>query len=62
MSATTFTIQHFGLQVKYAICLRQDGRCRALRRVAGEANPSDPQYIFTSPGVGYMLACPDGDS
>lgn len=23
-----------------------------------EADPGDPQYILTSPGVGYMLACP----
>jgi two-component system KDP operon response regulator KdpE len=24
-----------------------------------EAEPSSPQYIVTSPGVGYMLACPE---
>ena len=24
-----------------------------------EADPSNPQYIVTSPGVGYMLACPE---
>ena len=24
-----------------------------------EAEPSTPQYILTSPGVGYMLACPE---
>ena len=33
---------------------------RYLRRKL-EANPSHPQYILTSPGVGYMLACPEGD-
>ncbi len=26
-----------------------------------ESDPSDPQYITTSQGVGYMLACPDGE-
>jgi hypothetical protein len=26
-----------------------------------EADPSSPQYILTSPGVGYMLACPEED-
>jgi two-component system KDP operon response regulator KdpE len=24
-----------------------------------EADPSDPEYIVTSPGFGYMLACPE---
>lgn len=24
-----------------------------------EVDPSNPQYILTSPGVGYMLACPE---
>lgn len=31
---------------------------RYLRRKL-EADPSNPQYIVTSPGIGYMLACPD---
>jgi len=31
---------------------------RYLRRKL-EADPSTPQYILTSPGVGYMLACPE---
>ncbi len=25
-----------------------------------ETDPSNPRYIVTSPGVGYMLACPEG--
>jgi two-component system KDP operon response regulator KdpE len=25
-----------------------------------EADPANPRYILTSPGVGYMLACPEG--
>jgi two-component system KDP operon response regulator KdpE len=32
---------------------------RYLRRKL-EVDPANPQYILTSPGVGYMLACPDG--
>jgi two-component system KDP operon response regulator KdpE len=31
---------------------------RYLRRKL-EQDPSDPVYILTSPGVGYMLACPE---
>ena len=26
-----------------------------------EENPSEPQYILTTPGVGYMLNCPEGN-
>jgi two-component system KDP operon response regulator KdpE len=26
-----------------------------------EADPSNPRYILTSQGVGYMLACPEGE-
>lgn len=26
-----------------------------------ERDPSNPQYIMTSPGVGYMLTCPEAD-
>jgi two-component system KDP operon response regulator KdpE len=26
-----------------------------------EDDSSDPQYILTSPGVGYLLACPEGE-
>ncbi len=31
---------------------------RYLRRKL-EADPANPRYILTSPGVGYLLACPD---
>jgi two-component system KDP operon response regulator KdpE len=31
---------------------------RYLRQKLEEA-PSNPQFIVTSPGVGYMLACPE---
>ena len=31
---------------------------RHLRRKI-EANPSEPRYILTTPGVGYMLSCPE---
>jgi two-component system KDP operon response regulator KdpE len=27
-----------------------------------EADPSNPRYIITSPGVGYMLACPEDEN
>jgi two-component system KDP operon response regulator KdpE len=27
-----------------------------------EVDPSNPRYIITSPGVGYMLACPEGEN
>ncbi|MBN1317859.1 MAG: response regulator transcription factor [Anaerolineales bacterium] len=27
-----------------------------------ESDPSNPQYIVTSPGVGYMLGCPEDNS
>ncbi|HEC36156.1 MAG TPA: response regulator transcription factor [Anaerolineae bacterium] len=33
---------------------------RYLRRKL-EPDPSHPRYILTSPGVGYVLACPEGD-
>ncbi|MGD9100282.1 MAG: response regulator transcription factor [Anaerolineae bacterium] len=33
---------------------------RYLRRKL-EAHPGDPQYILTSPGVGYVLVCHEGD-
>ncbi len=33
---------------------------RHLRRKL-EVDPANPQYIITSPGAGYMLACPEGD-
>jgi two-component system KDP operon response regulator KdpE len=33
---------------------------RYLRRKL-ESNPSNPQYILTSPGVGYLLACPESE-
>jgi len=26
-----------------------------------EKNPHEPRYLLTTPGVGYMLACPEGD-
>jgi two-component system KDP operon response regulator KdpE len=33
---------------------------RHLRRKL-EADPANPRYIVTAPGVGYMLACPDAE-
>jgi DNA-binding response OmpR family regulator len=27
-----------------------------------EENPHEPRYILTTPGVGYMLACPEGET
>jgi len=33
---------------------------RYIRRKL-EADPSNPRHIITSPGVGYMLVCPEGD-
>ncbi len=33
---------------------------RYLRRKL-EAEPSNPRYIVTLPGIGYMLACPEGE-
>jgi len=29
-------------------------------RQKNEQNPHEPQYILTTPGVGYMLTCPEG--
>lgn len=34
---------------------------RHLRRKM-EENPSEPRYIMTTPGVGYMLSCPEATS
>jgi DNA-binding response OmpR family regulator len=28
-------------------------------RLKLEKDPSHPEYIVTSPGIGYMLTCPD---
>jgi two-component system KDP operon response regulator KdpE len=33
---------------------------RHLRRKL-EVDPANPRYIITSPGAGYMLACPEGE-
>ena len=33
---------------------------RYLRRKI-EADPSNPRYIVTLPGIGYMLSCPDDE-
>jgi two-component system KDP operon response regulator KdpE len=30
-------------------------------RLKLEADPANPRYILTSPGVGYVLTCPDGE-
>jgi two-component system KDP operon response regulator KdpE len=31
-------------------------------RLKLEVDPSNPEYILTSPGVGYMLTCPDDEA